>query len=77
MKTAYALSDAYGSWISAGSQRFRVSAQAGRRTLNKDQLRLELSAILGEDDADALITRCESEGKSFDRLNISKINKRP
>ncbi len=77
LKTAYALSDAYGSWISAGSQRFRVSAQAGRRTLNKDQLRLELSAILGEDDADALITRCESEGKSFDRLNISKINKRP
>lgn len=77
LKTAYALSDAFGSWISAGSQRFRVSTQAGRRTLNKDQLRLELSAILGEDDADALITRCESEGKSFDRLNISKINKRP
>jgi hypothetical protein len=77
LKTAYALSDAYGSWISAGSQRFRVSAQAGRRTVNKDQLRLELSAVLGADDADALITRCESEGKSFDRLNISKINKRP
>lgn len=77
LKTAYALSDAYGSWISAGNQRFRVSTQAGRRTLNKDQLRLELSKVLGEDDADALITRCESEGKSFDRLNISKINKRP
>ncbi len=77
LKTAYALSDVHGAWISAGSQRFRVSTQAGRRTLNKDQLRLELSAILGEDDADALITRCESEGKSFDRLNISKINKRP
>ena len=76
LKTAYALSDAFGSWISAGNQRFRVSTQAGRRTLNKDQLRLELSAVLGEDDADALITRCESEGKSFDRLNISKINKR-
>jgi hypothetical protein len=77
LKTAYALSDAYGSWISAGSQRFRVSTQAGRRTLNKDQLRLELSAVLGEDDADALITKCESEGKPFDRLNISNINKRP
>jgi hypothetical protein len=77
LKTAYALSDVHGAWISAGSQRFRVSTQAGRRTLNKDQLRLELSAVLGEDDADALITRCESEGKSFDRLNISKINKRP
>lgn len=77
LKTAYALSDVHGAWISAGSQRFRVSTQAGRRTLNKDQLRLELSRVLREDDADALITRCESEGKSFDRLNISKINKRP
>lgn len=77
LKTAYALSDVHGAWISAGSQRFRVSTQAGRRTLNKDQLRLELSKIIGEDDADAVITRCETEGKSFDRLNISKINKRP
>jgi hypothetical protein len=76
LKTAYALSDAFGSWISAGSQRFRVSTQAGRRTLNKDQLRLELSAVLGEDDADALITRCESEGKPFDRLTVSKINRK-
>ncbi|NCD34968.1 MAG: hypothetical protein EOL87_16320 [Spartobacteria bacterium] len=77
LRTAYALSDVGGAWVSAGSHRFRVSTQAGRRTLNKDQLRLELSAVLGEDDADALITRCESEGKPFDRLNISKINKRP
>jgi len=76
MKTAYALSDVHGAWISAGSQRFRVSTQAGRRTLNKDQLRLELSAILGEDDADRLITRCESEGKPFDRLMINKINRK-
>ena len=77
LKIAYALSDAHGAWISSGSQRFRVSTQAGRRTVNKDQLRLELLVALGEDDADALITRCESEGKPFDRLNISKINKRP
>ena len=77
LKAAYTLSDACGSWINAGSQRFRVSAQSGRRTLNKDQLRMELSAVLGEDDADALITKCESEGKPFDRLNISKINKHP
>jgi hypothetical protein len=76
LKTAYALGDAFGSWISAGSQRFRVSTQAGRRSLNKDQLRLELSAVLGEDDADALITRCESEGKPFDRLTVSTINRK-
>jgi hypothetical protein len=77
LRTAYALSDVGGAWVSAGSYRFRVSTQAGRRTLNKDQLRLELSAVLGEDDADALIARCESEGNPFDRLNISNINKHP
>jgi hypothetical protein len=77
LKTAYRLSAVGGNWINTENQRFRVSSQSGRRTLNKDQLRLELSAVLGEDDADALITKCESEGKPFDRLNISKINKRP
>jgi len=77
LRTAYALSDVGGSWINAGQHRFRVSAQNGRRTLNKEQLRLELSAALGEEKTDAIIARCESEGKPFDRLNISKINKRP
>jgi hypothetical protein len=74
LKTAYALSDVGGAWINAGRHRFRVSAQNGRRTLNKEQLRLELSLVLGEDDADGLIARCESEGKPFDRLMINKIN---
>jgi hypothetical protein len=76
LRTAYALSDVGGSWINAGMHRFRVSAQNGRRTLNKEQLRLELSAVLGEEEADAIIARCESEGKSFDRLLVNKINKR-
>ncbi|NCC60455.1 MAG: hypothetical protein EOM12_05855 [Verrucomicrobiae bacterium] len=75
LKTAYRLSDVGGNWINAENQRFRVSSQSGRRTLNRDQLRLELSAILGEDDADALIVKCEAEGKPFDRLMINKINK--
>ncbi|WP_028576713.1 hypothetical protein [Desulfomicrobium escambiense] len=76
LRTAYALSDVGGSWINAGSHRFRVSAQNGRRTLNKEQLRLELSTVLGEEKADAIIARCEWEGKPFDRLTISRINKR-
>lgn len=74
LKTAYRLSDVGGNWINAENQRFRVSSQSGRRTLNREQLRLELSAILGEDDADALLARCESEGKSFERLMVSTIN---
>jgi len=77
LRTAYALSDVGGAWIDAGNHRFRVSAQNGKRTLNKEQLRLELSSVLGEAEADTLIARCESEGKPFDRLNVSKINKRP
>jgi len=76
LRTAYALSDIVGAWINAGNHRFRVSVQNGRRTLNKEQLRLELSAVLGEEKADAIIARCESEGKPFDRLTVSRINKR-
>jgi hypothetical protein len=74
LKTAYRLSGVNGGWINADNQRFRLSFQSGRRTLNREQLRLELSAILGEDDADALLARCESEGKSFERLMVSTIN---
>ena len=76
LRTVYALSDAGGSWINAGRNRFRVSAQAGRRTLHKEQLRLELSTVLGEENADGLIARCESEGKPFERLMVSKINRK-
>ncbi|GAB6113155.1 hypothetical protein [Desulfomicrobium salsuginis] len=76
LRTAYALSDVGGSWINAGQHRFRVSAQNGRRTLNKEQLRLELMAVLGEGKADEIIAKCESEGKPFDRLTVSRINKR-
>jgi hypothetical protein len=76
LRTAYALSDVGGSWINAGMHRFRVSTQNGRRPLHTEQLLLELSAVLGEEEANALIARCESEGKPFDRLTVSRINKR-
>ena len=75
LKTAYRLSAVGGNWINSENQRFRVSSQSGRRSLNREQLRLELSAMIGEDDCDALLARCESEGKSFERLMVSKINK--
>jgi hypothetical protein len=74
LKTAYRLSDASGNWINVGGQRFRVSSQSGRRTLNREQLRWELAAVMGEDKAEALLARCESEGKPFERLMVSKIN---
>ena len=74
LKTAYRLSDVSGNWINADNQRFRVSSQSGRRTLNRDQLRWELAAIMGKDKAEALLARCESEGKPIERLMVSKIN---
>lgn len=74
LKTAYRLSDVSGNWINADNQRFRVSSQSGRRTLNREQLRWELAAVMGEDKAEALLARCESEGKPFERLMVSKIN---
>lgn len=74
LKTAYRLSDVSGNWINADNLRFRVSSQSGRRTLNREQLRWELAAIMGEDKAEALLARCESEGKPFERLMVSKIN---
>lgn len=74
LKTGCRLSTVGSAWIEAGRYRFRLSSQAGRRTLNKGTLRLELSIALGEDAADSLIARCESEGRSFERLIIQKIN---
>lgn len=74
LKTAYRLSESDGSWINATSQRFKVSSIQGRRSLNKDQLRLELTAILGDSAASDLLVRCEHEGKSHDRLTIGTIN---
>jgi len=74
LKTAYRLSDVSGNWITVDNQRFRVSFQSGRRTLNREQLRWELAAVMGEDKAEALLARCESEGKPFERLMVSKIN---
>ena len=74
LKTGYRLSKAASAWIEAGRHRFRLSPQAGRRTLNKETLRLELSIALGEDAADSLIARCESEGRPFERLIIQQIN---
>jgi hypothetical protein len=37
---------------------------------------LELSVVLGEEDADGLVAKCELEGKPFDRLMINKINRK-
>ncbi|KHK00444.1 hypothetical protein [Desulfovibrio sp. TomC] len=77
IKAAYARTPTKGGWIHAGTYRFKVAQQAGRRTLDKDKLRLELIGLTGShDDADQLLARCESQGQPFDRLTISPINQK-
>ena len=77
IKAAYAISQVQGGWIHAVSYRCKVAQQAGRRTLDKDKLRLELMGLTGShDDADQLLARCESQGQPFDRLTISPINRK-
>jgi hypothetical protein len=74
ISAAYALSNVAG-WINTGSHRFRVTPSNGRRTLNRERLYRELSALTrGEDKADDLLTRCEQEGRAFSRLVINEIH---
>lgn len=79
LKEAYSLTDMKGDWINADTHRFRVTPQAGRRTLDRSSLQEELEEIFrfeGVDDIDveALLTRCEREGKPFQLLSVNKIN---
>ncbi len=61
---------------SIGNYRFKVSTQKGRRTLNKDIVRHVLEEVQEgkQEDVDTLLTACEQEGKSFQKLTINKIN---
>lgn len=79
LKDTYALSTLQGGWLNTGSHRFRVTTSSGRRTLDREALRSELTEIfhfenLDEIDVDALLKRCEQEGRAFSRLVINEIN---
>lgn len=78
LKDAYRLSiqaGMSGAWINTDAYRFKVSQQAGRRTLNREVLKLELLDTLGDERAaEKLISWCEIEGKPFNRLTITPIH---
>lgn len=66
-------------WIRAGAYRFREGRTAGPRRLQRERLYAELKMILhhaGLDDVDveALLSRCEQEGKPGTRLFINRIS---
>lgn len=74
MKEWYAHAGIEGQWIEAGSRRFRVSKQSGRRTLDRGKLMGELSPLMGIVNAESMLTRGESEGAPFDKLTVGNLD---
>ena len=80
MKEWYAHADIQTQWIEAGTTRFRVTQNPGRRTLDRDSLAgelVELFHVGGMDDVDvpALIARHEKIGAPSARLFINTTSK--
>lgn len=77
LKQAYRLSNSK-DWIETGGYRFRMSMVAGRKSLNQDALKMEISDILhglgSEVDVDCLFASCMKQSASFPRLTISTVN---
>ena len=69
LKVAYQLSHTVrGEWINTGKHTFRVIPQNGRVTLDRKRLNEELETLLGEQEAQMLMARCEKQGAPFERL---------
>lgn len=69
LKAAYQLSHTVrGEWINTGNHTFRVIPQNGRVTLDRKRLAEELDTLLGEQNAQTLMARCEKQGEPFERL---------
>ena len=74
LKVAYQLSHTVrGEWINTGKYTFRVIPQNGRVTLDRKRLNEELETLLGEQDAQTLLARCEKQGEPFERLYTIRI----
>ena len=69
LKAAYQLSHTVrGEWINSGNHTFRVIPQNGRVTLDRKRLAEELNTLLGEQNAQTLMAKCEKQGEPFERL---------
>ena len=69
LKAAYQLSHTVrGEWINTGNHTFRVIPQNGRVTLDRKRLAKELDTLLGEQNAQTLMARCEKQWEPFERL---------
>lgn len=69
LKAAYQLSHTVrGEWINTGNHTFRVIPQNGRVTLDRKRLAEELNTLLGKQNAQTLMAKCEKQGEPFERL---------
>lgn len=74
LKVAYQLSHTVrGEWINTGNHTFRVIPQNGRVTLDRKRLYEELETLLGEQDAQMFMAKCEKQGEPFERLYAVEV----
>lgn len=74
LKVAYQLSHTVrGEWINTGNHAFRVIPQTGRVTLDRKRLHEELETLLGEQDAQMFMAKCEKQGEPFERLYAIEV----
>ena len=74
LKVAYQLSHTVrGEWINTGNHTFRVIPQNGRVTLDRKRLHEELETLLGEQDAQMFMAKCEKQGEPFERLYAGEV----
>ena len=68
LKVAYQLSHTVkGEWINTESHTFQVIPQNRRVTLDRKRLAEELNTLLGEQNAQTLMAKCEKQGEPFER----------
>ena len=74
LKVAYQLSHTVrGEWINTGNHTFRVIPQNGRVTLDRKRLHEELETLLGEQDAQMFMAKCEKQGEPFEMLYAVEV----
>ena len=74
LKVAYQLSHTVkGEWINTGNHTFWVIPQNGRVTLDRKRLAEELNTLLGGQNAQTLMAKCEKQGEPFERLYAIRI----
>ena len=74
LKVAYQLSHTVKEeWINTGNHTFRVIPQNGRVTLDRKRLAEELNTLLGGQNAQTLMAKCEKQGEPFERLHTVEV----